>query len=393
MLLFTTVLSALRSPPRCLRGLRSVAGTSVCCRRPMASRRCLRPPLATTTAQDLVFSSSSSSSSSAAAAEGGEVSPDGRLQRLVDGAVFKALESERRKAASLEKEAKRAAEAEDLANWAQLVVANLWRCDARTKSLEVDDWATGERRVLTFTKDPRTQADEAFRRCRRLRRSSAVVATLLEATNNRTALLEDAATTDDLDAKLRLARRLGVALPPNLGGDADDDDSDYSDDDDLPEPTTTTTTTKKKQHPKRRRQKQKWSGRTFRSPVSGAAVLVGRNRRENDYLSCVLQSDGDYWLHARGHAGAHVVLQLSKLQRQHQILHDDDLQFAADAAAFYSDVKSESKVDVSVALPRHVLKPPRAPPGTVTLREEYATLVAVPDRHRPYHDDSLKTPT
>ena len=35
---------------------------------------------------------------------------------------------------------------------------------------------------------------------------------------------------------------------------------------------------------------------------------MGRSRRENDYLSMVLARDGDYWLHARGAPGAHVLL-------------------------------------------------------------------------------------
>ena len=305
-----------------------------------------------------------------------ETADVGALTGVVTSVLEKALEKERRKIMALETEAKEATKSEELQAWAELVVANLWKCNADTRSLEVEDWSTGETRTLTFKKDPKLEVDETFQRCRRLRRGSAVVAGLLNTSRTMTTQLQAALDLDSdddgahLDAMLRVAKKFHITIPKATTVEAE-------------------VKHRPKTKPSRGSPKTTWTGRTFVAPTSGAPVLIGRNRKENDYLSCVLAKDDDYWLHARGHAGAHVLLQLSKLQRTEQILHDDDLQFAADAAAYYSDAKAESKVTVTVALPKHVLKPPRASPGAVTLRKEYATLIANPDRHRPYHDSAL----
>jgi len=250
-------------------------------------------------------------------------------------------------------------------------VANLWRMDARTRSLEVDDWTASTRRTLTFTKDPKVEIEEAFKKARRLRRGSAKIAELVAASDARADELRRAFDENDAD----LARRLGVEVG----------DSSSSADKSTKNGAHATTNAKG-------RRSSAWTGRTFEAPASGAKILVGRNRRENDYVSCVLAKDGDLWFHARGAAGAHVLLQLSKLRKDDVFRtehHPDDLQAAADAAAFYSDSKMDTKVDVTIALPKHVLKPPNASPGAVTLREEHATIVAVPERHRPRHDEHV----
>ena len=52
---------------------------------------------------------------------------------------------------------------------------------------------------------------------------------------------------------------------------------------------------------------------------------------------------------------------------------------AADLAAFYSDLRNEARADVTYTSPKHVTKPPRAPPGAVRLRDELGTHVGRPD--------------
>ena len=315
----------------------------------------------------------SSSSASSAVAESSESSSESEAW---DAALVRALEAERRKATSLEKEALEAAKAEELHKWASLVVSNLWRCEPRTTSLEVEDWDTGEKKVLRFSKDPRLQAEEAFRKCRRMRRGSAVVAKLLDESRRAADRITEVMDIRDVEAKGLAATELGIvtALTQNVFSPGD----------------ATRGKSKRQQQQRHQRGKRRpWSGRVFEAPVSKAPILVGRNRAENDYLSCVLAKDGDYWLHARGNAGAHVLLQLSTLPKSKGPPHQEDLQLAADAAAFYSDVKADTKVTVTVALPKHVIKPPRAPPGAVTLRQEHSTLIGLPDRHRRRHADAL----
>jgi hypothetical protein len=119
-----------------------------------------------------------------------------------------------------------------------------------------------------------------------------------------------------------------------------------------------------------------WSGREFVSP-GGVPILVGRNRAENERLSLAIGRDDDVWMHVRGSPGAHVLLQMSRVVGSVEPS-DECLQMAADLAAFYSELRDESKVSVSTASPRHVVKPNGAKLGAVTLRKEGSTLVGRP---------------
>lgn len=260
-------------------------------------------------------------------------------------ALEASIEKERRKRSALEKEQLAAEQAESLGRWAQLVVANLYMMDASTRCIEVQDWDSGEPVELRFSKSPRLEADEAFAKARRLRRGSVVVAGLLEKSTKRIDALALALDTLDLDAALQL----GVSPPPEPPADP-------------PKPTVA---------------KKKWTGRSFVAPVSGVPILVGRNRRENDYLSCVLAKGRDVWMHVRNAGGAHVVLQLSKNASSPE--HDDDLQLAANLAVFYSNLRHEHKALVTIAEPKHVWKPPRAGPGAVQIKKERASLLGLPD--------------
>ena len=57
---------------------------------------------------------------------------------------------------------------------------------------------------------------------------------------------------------------------------------------------------------------------------------------------------------------------------------DEDLQFAADLAAFYSDARTELRAKISTAEPKHITKPRGAPMGAVSLRQEGKTLLGMP---------------
>jgi predicted ribosome quality control (RQC) complex YloA/Tae2 family protein len=47
-----------------------------------------------------------------------------------------------------------------------------------------------------------------------------------------------------------------------------------------------------------------------RIEVEGFEVLIGRSARDNDELTFRIARPRDYWLHAAGHAGSHVVIRL-----------------------------------------------------------------------------------
>ena len=74
----------------------------------------------------------------------------------------------------------------------------------------------------------------------------------------------------------------------------------------------------------------------FETPA-GCTIIVGSNAAENDKVTFVLGKPEDWWFHAHGSPGAHVVL---KGQSSPECM-----QMAADLALFYS--KGYNKVDVT----------------------------------------------
>jgi predicted ribosome quality control (RQC) complex YloA/Tae2 family protein len=105
----------------------------------------------------------------------------------------------------------------------------------------------------------------------------------------------------------------------------------------------------------------------------GFAILVGRNSRQNDRLT-FRQADGqDWWFHARGAHGAHVVVRSGGAK-----IPPGTIQRAAELAAHFSTQRSERKVAVDYTQRRYVRRIPHAAPGLVTYSHEQT--IRVPPR-------------
>lgn len=113
--------------------------------------------------------------------------------------------------------------------------------------------------------------------------------------------------------------------------------------------------------------------RRYQSP-GGFVVLVGRNSRQNDELSCRLAQPGDVWMHARGVPGAHLVMRIPAGKAAEQA----DVAFCADLAAWFSKARTQGKCDVTMCDPKHLSKPNGAKPGQVMVRKE-AVVVGRPN--------------
>ncbi|MDQ2743712.1 MAG: NFACT family protein [Chloroflexota bacterium] len=96
---------------------------------------------------------------------------------------------------------------------------------------------------------------------------------------------------------------------------------------------------------------------------SGVTALVGRNARENEEVTFHLARRDDLWLHVRERTGAHVILQGGA------DLSDEVVAAAASLAAYFSEGRLDSAVDVDVAPVRAVRKVPGGAPGRVTYRD------------------------
>ena len=106
----------------------------------------------------------------------------------------------------------------------------------------------------------------------------------------------------------------------------------------------------------------------------GLVIQVGRNHRQNEWISLRQARAGDLWFHAQECPGSHVVLKASEAAAG-----EPDLQLAADLAAWFSRAKGNRRVPVVMTGVEHLQRIPGSAPGTV--RHRQAELVwAEPDR-------------
>ncbi|HMM41202.1 MAG TPA: NFACT RNA binding domain-containing protein [Thermomicrobiales bacterium] len=103
--------------------------------------------------------------------------------------------------------------------------------------------------------------------------------------------------------------------------------------------------------------------RTYRTP-GGDTILVGRTGPQNEQVTFDIAAPGDIWLHARNMPGAHVIL------RSQGTVHERALEAAAALAAWYSDGRASTAVEVDATKRRNVRKIKGAGPGMVTYRNE-----------------------
>src|ERR1041384_6318052 len=103
-----------------------------------------------------------------------------------------------------------------------------------------------------------------------------------------------------------------------------------------------------------------------RSNSEGREVLIGKGARENDELTFDVASPEDFWLHVAEYSGSHVVVRNPGKEKQ---LDDSILVKAAQLAAYFSQARNSSKVEVHYTKRRNVTKPRRAKPGLVRLLE------------------------
>lgn len=111
----------------------------------------------------------------------------------------------------------------------------------------------------------------------------------------------------------------------------------------------------------------------------GYEAWVGRSAKENDELTFTHARRHDWWLHARGTAGSHVVL---RCPRRAEKPPRGVVEGAAAIAAWFSKASGSAMVPVIVAERRFVRKPRGAAPGAVVVDREEVVIVepALPTR-------------
>jgi len=131
---------------------------------------------------------------------------------------------------------------------------------------------------------------------------------------------------------------------------------------------------KKKVDTKKKKKKKKTDKPSVERYVSseGIDLYVGKNNKQNEYLTTRLARQDDTWLHTKDIPGSHVII-------RHQDFGEQTLLEAANLAAYFSKSRMSGQVPVDYTLIRHVKKPNGAKPGYVTY-DNQTTLFVNPNQ-------------
>lgn len=105
--------------------------------------------------------------------------------------------------------------------------------------------------------------------------------------------------------------------------------------------------------------------------TDGTEILVGKNNKQNDYLTNKVAGRDEIWLHTKDIPGSHVVIRSKEPA-------EDVIKEAAQIAAYFSKARNSSSVPVDFTRVRHVKKPAGAKPGFV-IYEQQQTVYVTPD--------------
>ncbi|WP_075617503.1 Rqc2 family fibronectin-binding protein [Paenisporosarcina indica] len=101
---------------------------------------------------------------------------------------------------------------------------------------------------------------------------------------------------------------------------------------------------------------------------TGLPISVGKNNKQNDYLTFKLASKSQTWFHTKDIPGSHVVIHDNEPD-------EESILEAAKLAAYFSKARDSSSVPVDYTEIRHVKKPNGSKPGFVIYFEQKTVFV------------------
>lgn len=224
-------------------------------------------------------------------------------------------------------------QAENSKKKADLLAANLYRIDKKSKEIELEDFYNDNNLIkisLNPMKTPRENIDEYYNRAKKIK--AAIVY-----------------------AKNDLPRQENLLSYLNQLEDFVNRSSSISDLEEIREEMVDNKLIKKKG---RNKKKSKPSRPFHYKTENGADIYVGKNSKQNDYITLKVARKEDLWFHVKDSPGSHVILKTDKI-------FDEDIKIAAYLAALNSSLASENKVDVDYTEKKNVNKAKGAKDGMV----------------------------
>ncbi|XWN51743.1 NFACT family protein [Anoxybacillus flavithermus] len=253
-----------------------------------------------------------------------------------------------KKLMKLQQTLEEAKQAEQYRLYGELLTANLYAVERGMKEVEVVNYYDENGATVTIPLDeqktPSENAQSYFQKYQKAKNSLAIVQEQIERTKEEIAYFDT------------ILQQLETASPKDIEGIRDElIEQGYL---------RARATKQKKQKPRTIELERYISS-------DGTEIFVGKNNKQNDYLTNKFASKDDIWLHTKDIPGSHVVIK-SKQPSEQTIIE------AAHLAAYFSKARHSSSVPVDYTRVRYVKKPSGAKPGYV-IYENQQTIYVTPD--------------
>lgn len=103
----------------------------------------------------------------------------------------------------------------------------------------------------------------------------------------------------------------------------------------------------------------------------GFHMYVGKNNYQNEELTFKFANGNDWWFHAKGMAGSHVIVKTEGVKE----LPDRTFEEAGMLAGYYSKGRDMDKVEIDYIERKHVKKPNNSKPGFVIYHTNYSLTI------------------
>ena len=259
--------------------------------------------------------------------------------------VQNALERNVKKYQLQQKQLKDTEKKEKYRVWGELLNTYGYEVEPGAKSMEALNYYTNEmiQIPLDETMTPQEYAKKYFDKYSKLKRTKEALDTLLQETGDEikhlesiAASLDIASSEEDLVQIKEEMMEYGYVKRKNTGG-----------------------------------KKVKVTSRPYHYISSdGYDIYVGKNNFQNDELSFKFASGNDWWFHAKGQPGSHVIV-----KSKNEELPDRTFEEAGKLAAYYSRGRQAPKVEIDYTQKKNLRKPTGGKPGFVVYYTNYSLLI------------------
>ena len=104
--------------------------------------------------------------------------------------------------------------------------------------------------------------------------------------------------------------------------------------------------------------------------TDGYDIYVGKNNYQNDELSFKVATGNDWWFHAKGIPGSHVIV-----KSNNEELPDRVFEEAGRLAGYYSKGRDNEKIEIDYLQKKNLKKPSGAAPGFVVYYTNYSLMI------------------